>query len=84
MLKDYRLNEQHSGALTGRNKRSLAKDHGYEQVMQWRRGFDEPPPPISKYAPLQRAMCQDERYRRQRCSGTADDVSCDVVVTSRS
>ena len=67
MLKDSRLNEQHSGALTGRNKRALAKEYGQEQVMRWRRGFAQPPPPISVVAPLQRTMCQDERYRRQPC-----------------
>lgn len=31
------LNEQHSGMLTGQNKRELAKEHGADQVMAWRR-----------------------------------------------
>ena len=37
MIKDSRLNEQHSGTLTGRNKRSLAMEHGYEQARSGRR-----------------------------------------------
>ena len=36
-VKDPRLNEQHSGAMTGTNKRTLAELHGEEQVMKWRR-----------------------------------------------
>ena len=32
VIKDVRLNEQHSGALTGYNKRELAEEHGVEQV----------------------------------------------------
>mmetsp|Transcript_33203 Transcript_33203/g.106553 ORF Transcript_33203/g.106553 Transcript_33203/m.106553 type:complete len:277 (+) Transcript_33203:134-964(+) len=81
MVKDARLNEQHAGALTGRNKRSLAKEHGHEQVMRWRRGFAVPPPPISTKAPLQSAICRDERYRRRPCAGGASGgPSQDVVV----
>ena len=36
MLKDVRLNEQHSGMLTGNNKRELAEEYGVEQVVAWR------------------------------------------------
>ena len=35
--KDVRLNEQHSGFLTGHNKRELAQEYGVDQVMAWRR-----------------------------------------------
>ncbi len=63
LIKDVRLNEQHSGALTGYNKRALAKAQGIEQVMQWRRAYDVPPPPLSEEDPFQRALVQDERYR---------------------
>ena len=61
MLKDARLNEQHSGALMGRNKRQLAEEHGIEQVMRWRRAYDVPPPPAGEVR-LQRAIVADERY----------------------
>ena len=51
-------------------------------LMRWRRGYDEPPPPISASAQLQRAMCHDERYRRRPCSLSAPACgpSLDVVV----
>ena len=60
--KDARLNEQHSGFLTGNNKRALAEEHGVEQVMAWRRKYDEPPPPLPADSPLQQMMEKDERY----------------------
>lgn len=60
--KDARLNEQHSGFLTGNNKRALAEEHGVEQVMAWRRKYDEPPPPLPADSPLQEMMEKDERY----------------------
>ena len=46
LVKDPRLNEQHSGALTGYNKAELADQHGVEQVMKWRRTYDSPPPSV--------------------------------------
>ena len=46
IVKDARLNEQHSGALTGYNKRELAEEHGVDQVMSWRRTYDCPPPSV--------------------------------------
>ena len=60
--KDARLNEQHSGFLTGNNKRALAEEHGVEQVMAWRRKYDEAPPPLPMDSPLQQMMVKDERY----------------------
>ena len=63
LVKDVRLNEQHSGSLTGYNKRDLARAQGVEQVMHWRRSYDSPPPPLSDSDPFQRAIVEDERYR---------------------
>lgn len=63
LVKDVRLNEQHSGWLTGHNKRALAKEHGVEQVMKWRRTYDSAPPPIDDSDPLQQMIRADERYR---------------------
>lgn len=63
MVKDARLNEQHSGGLTGFNKRELAEEHGVEQVMKWRRTFDTPPPAIERDSPIQRSIRSDVRYR---------------------
>lgn len=42
----WRLNERHYGALQGLNKAETAKKYSDEQVFQWRRSFDVPPPPL--------------------------------------
>ena len=47
LVKDWRLNERHYGALTGLNKEETAKKHGAEQVHVWRRSYDIPPPPLA-------------------------------------
>ncbi len=47
MVKDWRLNERHYGALTGLNKAQTAARHGDEQVRLWRRSYDVPPPPLT-------------------------------------
>ena len=47
MIKDWRLNERHYGALTGLDKAETAAKHGEEQVKVWRRSYDIPPPPLA-------------------------------------
>lgn len=44
MVKTWRLNERHYGALRGLNKDISRKVFGKEQVLEWRRGFDSIPP----------------------------------------
>ena len=56
------LNEQHSGFLTGQNKRELAQQFGVDQVMAWRRQYNETPPAISTPSGLQLAISSDVRY----------------------
>lgn len=46
VVKDYRLNERHYGALQGLNKSETAKEYGEEQVLIWRRSFDVKPPKL--------------------------------------
>jgi 2,3-bisphosphoglycerate-dependent phosphoglycerate mutase len=53
VVRDWRLNERHYGALTGLNKAETARKHGEEQVLIWRRSYDTPPPPLDE---------SDERY----------------------
>ena len=48
VIKDWRLNERHYGALQGMNKAETAQQHGEEQVLVWRRSYDTPPPPLEK------------------------------------
>ena len=53
--KSWRLNERHYGALQGLNKAETAEKHGEEQVLQWRRSYDIPPPELD---------LDDERHPR--------------------
>ncbi len=46
VIRDWRLNERHYGALQGLNKAETAAKYGDEQVHIWRRSYDVPPPPI--------------------------------------
>ncbi|MCF2140247.1 MAG: 2,3-diphosphoglycerate-dependent phosphoglycerate mutase [Candidatus Lokiarchaeota archaeon] len=46
VIRHWRLNERHYGALQGLNKSETAKKHGQEQVFIWRRSYDVPPPPL--------------------------------------
>ncbi len=48
VVRDWRLNERHYGALTGLDKSETAARHGEQQVLVWRRSYDIPPP---AYAP---------------------------------
>lgn len=41
---DRHLNERYYGKLQGKNKAETAKEYGDEQVHQWRRSYDSPPP----------------------------------------
>ena len=45
--RSWRLNERHYGDLTGRNKAQTVAEHGEDKVLEWRRSYDVPPPPIS-------------------------------------
>ena len=44
VLRDWHLNERYYGELQGKNKAETAKVYGDEQVHQWRRSYDVPPP----------------------------------------
>jgi 2,3-bisphosphoglycerate-dependent phosphoglycerate mutase len=46
VIKHWRLNERHYGALTGRKHADVEAQFGVEQVKIWRRSFDVPPPPL--------------------------------------
>ena len=60
VVKDWRLNERHYGALQGLNKADMAKQYGDEQVLIWRRSYDTPPPALDANDPL--GQRQDPRY----------------------
>jgi 2,3-bisphosphoglycerate-dependent phosphoglycerate mutase len=46
VVRDWRLNERHYGALQGLNKAETAAKYGDEQVHIWRRSYDIPPPAL--------------------------------------
>ena len=48
VVKSWRLNERHYGALQGLNKAEMAAKFGEEQVLKWRRSYDIRPPPLKK------------------------------------
>lgn len=46
VIKSYKLNERHYGALQGLNKAETAAKYGDEQVKIWRRSYDVKPPAL--------------------------------------
>jgi 2,3-bisphosphoglycerate-dependent phosphoglycerate mutase len=60
VVRSWRLNERHYGALQGLNKSEATKELGEEQVKLWRRSYDVPPPPL-KLDDL-RHPCHDPKY----------------------
>lgn len=46
VIRNWRLNERHYGALQGLNKAETAAEYGDEQVLIWRRSYDIPPPAL--------------------------------------
>ena len=74
VVKSWRLNERHYGALQGLNKLETVEKHGKEQVQIWRRSYDIPPPALDE---------NDERHPRfdQRYAGlTADQLPLTEVI----
>lgn len=62
VVRDWRLNERHYGALQGLNKAETAEKFGNDQVHIWRRSFDTPPPALE--LDDDRHPGREPRYRR--------------------
>jgi 2,3-bisphosphoglycerate-dependent phosphoglycerate mutase len=60
VIRDWRLNERHYGALQGLNKAETAEKYGDEQVHIWRRSYSTPPPALEEDD--ERHPSHDERY----------------------
>lgn len=60
VIKSWRLNERHYGALQGLNKAETAQKYGDEQVKIWRRSFDVVPPLLDANDP--RSPLHDPLY----------------------
>lgn len=61
VIKTWKLNERHYGALQGLNKSETAEKYGEEQVKIWRRSFDIAPPILEKKD--KRCPYLQEQYR---------------------
>jgi len=60
VVREWRLNERHYGALQGLNKAETAEKFGEEQVHIWRRSYAVPPPELTGDDP--RHPRNDRRY----------------------
>jgi 2,3-bisphosphoglycerate-dependent phosphoglycerate mutase len=67
--RSWRLNERHYGDLQGKDKKQTAEEFGEEKLLEWRRSYDVPPPPLEwdasadpRYADL-----PDELIPRSEC-----------------
>jgi 2,3-bisphosphoglycerate-dependent phosphoglycerate mutase len=61
VIKTWRLNERHYGALQGLDKSETAAKHGEDQVKIWRRAYDIAPPKLE--ANDDRNPAKDPRYK---------------------
>ena len=64
VVRDWRLNERHYGALQGLNKAETAAKYGEQQVKIWRRSYDVRPPALEEGDA--RNPAKDRRYRDLR------------------
>lgn len=62
VIKSWKLNERHYGALQGLNKSETAAKYGEQQVHIWRRSFDIQPPALKSDDPRNPAL--QEQYRK--------------------
>ena len=63
VIKTWKLNERHYGALQGLNKSETAEKYGEDQVKLWRRSYDVKPPALEaddERAPKNQAAYRDE------------------------
>jgi 2,3-bisphosphoglycerate-dependent phosphoglycerate mutase len=75
VVRDWRLNERHYGALQGLNKAETAAKYGDEQVHVWRRSYATAPPPLAP---------DDERHPRHdpRYAGIANLPATESLATT--
>ena len=64
VVRNWRLNERHYGALQGLNKAETAARFGEAQVKVWRRSYDTPPPALEPAD--ERYPGRDRRYQGLR------------------
>jgi 2,3-bisphosphoglycerate-dependent phosphoglycerate mutase len=79
VVRHWRLNERHYGALTGLDKAETKSRYGEDLFRQWRRSYTTPPPPMP--VGHEYDVRGDDRYRRL-APDVVPDTEClaDVVV----
>jgi 2,3-bisphosphoglycerate-dependent phosphoglycerate mutase len=78
VIRNWRLNERHYGALQGKDKKATLEQYGEEQFMLWRRSYDVPPPAIDPNDEF--AQTGDPRYSWLPASAIpATECLADVV-----
>lgn len=78
VVRDWRLNERHYGALQGLNKAETKEKYGEDQFMAWRRSYNTPPPELDDSSEFSQAG--DPRYAHL---GTAPRTECLLDVVQR-
>jgi 2,3-bisphosphoglycerate-dependent phosphoglycerate mutase len=75
VIRDWRLNERHYGALQGLDKAETSAKYGAEQVQVWRRSYSTAPPALDP---------DDERHPRHdpRYAGIANLPSTESLATT--
>ncbi len=78
VIKSWKLNERHYGALQGLNKAETAEKYGEEQVKIWRRSFDIKPPALDKDD--ERAAGKQAMYRAVEPALLPDNESLETTI----
>lgn len=79
VIKTWKLNERHYGALQGLNKSETAEKYGEEQVKIWRRSFDVRPPALDasdERNPARQAMYKNiDKSELPLCESLKDTIA---------
>jgi len=81
VLKSWKLNERHYGALQGLGKAETAAEYGEEQVKIWRRSFDVRPPSLDETDPRNPKFCAQYRNEETRDMPLAESLKDTIART---
>lgn len=81
VIKTWKLNERHYGALQGLNKFDTSTKYGNDQVEKWRRSYDIRPPPLEEddernpiFSPMYRHEDKSQMPLSESLADTMDRV----------
>ena len=81
VIKSWKLNERHYGALQGLNKSETAQRYGEKQVRIWRRSFDVRPPLLEPEDPRNPALQEQYRKVERSCLPLSESLKDTVART---